>query len=166
MCWSHTHRTILPQIKRIKTRKLKSHWLRILKKFNNQGIEGQNRDIKASFTFRKKMPLGSFSDCVLKMVHEWSLSTKYSTIGADRKQKLRNNPDSLKLRSNGYNWFMDHKIKLRWNQNCWKTNKNTKMFCIRFSLNWSSGEISFSLLLSRMDCKYSQSKTSGSKLSY
>ena len=37
---------------------------------NKQGIEGQNRDIKASFTFRKKMPLGSISNCVLKMVHK------------------------------------------------------------------------------------------------
>ena len=49
-----------------KTRKLKSHSLRILKKFNNQGIEGQNRDIKASFTFRKKMPLGSISNRTIK----------------------------------------------------------------------------------------------------
>ena len=39
---------------------------------NNQGIEGQNRKIKASFTFRRKMPLGSFFNCVLKMVHKWS----------------------------------------------------------------------------------------------
>ena len=172
MCWSHTHRAILPQIKRIKSKEIeksllkdieeiqwsanmftfdkmidlveekyvkskaidhtviksledffsyfRSTWVHSKEKYwfegahpfgssNNQGIEGQNRDIKASFTFRKKMPLGSFSDCVLKMVHEWSLSTKYSTIGVDRKQKLWNNPDSLKLRSNGYNWFMDHK---------------------------------------------------------
>ena len=72
MCWSHTHRTILPQIKRIKNKKIEKSLIKdmILKKFNNQGIEGQNRDIKASFTFRKKMPLCSFSNCVLKMVHK------------------------------------------------------------------------------------------------
>ena len=40
---------------------------------NNQGIEGKNRDIKASHTFRSKAPLGSFCDTMLRMVHEWSL---------------------------------------------------------------------------------------------
>ena len=172
MCWSHTHRAIVPQMKKIKNKDIeksllkdieeiqwsanmdtfdnmidlveekyvknktydssviesleeffsyfRSTWVHSKEKYwfegahpfgssNNQGIEGQNRDIKASFTFRKKMPLGSFSDCVLKMVHEWSLLTKYSTLGADRKQKLWNQPDSLKIRSNGYNWYMDNK---------------------------------------------------------
>ena len=40
---------------------------------NNQGIEGKNKEIKAAHTFRKRMPLGSFIDCMLRIVHEWSL---------------------------------------------------------------------------------------------
>ena len=39
---------------------------------NNQGIEGINKSVKESHTFRKRLPLGTFVDTVLRMCHEWS----------------------------------------------------------------------------------------------
>ena len=66
---------------------------------NNQGIEGKNRDIKGSHTFRKRMPLGSFFDVMLRMVHEWSLEDN-SLLGSERKSILFTKPDDLKMRSN------------------------------------------------------------------
>ena len=67
---------------------------------NNQGIEGKNRDIKGSHTFCKRMPLGSFFDVMLRMVHEWSLEDN-SLLGSERKSILFTKPDDLKMRSNG-----------------------------------------------------------------
>ena len=75
---------------------------------NNQGIEGKNRDIKGSHTFRKRMPLGSFFDVMLRMVHEWSLEDN-SLLGSERKSVLFSKPDGLKMRSNSYQWFIDHR---------------------------------------------------------
>ena len=75
---------------------------------NNQGIEGKNKSIKSSHTFWKKMPLGSFFDVMLRMVHEWSLEDN-SLLGAERKNILFSKPDGLKMRSNGYQWYNDHK---------------------------------------------------------
>ena len=54
---------------------------------NNQGIEGKNRDIKASHTFRSKAPLGSFIDTMLRMVHEWSLEDS-SLLDGERQKIL------------------------------------------------------------------------------
>ena len=54
------------------------------------------------------MPLGSFFDVMLRMVHEWSLEDS-SLLGTERKNILFSKPDGLKMRSNGYEWFNDHK---------------------------------------------------------
>ena len=54
------------------------------------------------------MPLGSFFDVMLRMVHEWSLEDN-SLLGAERKNILFSKPDGLKMRSNGYQWYNDHK---------------------------------------------------------
>ena len=75
---------------------------------NNQGVEGKNQSIKQSQTFRKKMPLASFFDMMLRMVNEWSLED-LSLLDGDRKDVLWTKPDGLKIRSDGYQWFMDHK---------------------------------------------------------
>ena len=54
------------------------------------------------------MPLGSFFDAMLRMVHEWSLED-HSLLGDERKNVLFCKPDGLKMRSNGYQWYNDHK---------------------------------------------------------
>ena len=74
---------------------------------NNQGIEGRNREIKASHTFRKRMPLGSFIDVMLNLVHEYSLEDS-SLLTSERSSLLFRKPDGLKVRSEGYSWFQLH----------------------------------------------------------
>ena len=75
---------------------------------NNQGIEGKNRDIKASHTFRSKAPLGSFCDTMLRMVHEWSLEDS-SLLDGERLKILFTQPLGLKMRTAGYSWLQDNK---------------------------------------------------------
>ena len=74
---------------------------------NNQGIEGKNKEIKAAHTFRKRMPLGAFIDCMLRMVHEWSLEDS-SLLTSDRTKILHTKPNGLKLRTDGYSWYRTH----------------------------------------------------------
>ena len=54
------------------------------------------------------MPLGSFFDVMPRMVHECSLEDS-SLLSNERKNILFSKPDGLKMRSNGYEWFNDHK---------------------------------------------------------
>ena len=54
------------------------------------------------------MPLGSFFDVMLRMVHEWSLEDN-SLLGSERRSVLFSKPDGLKMRSNGYQWYIDHR---------------------------------------------------------
>ena len=75
---------------------------------NNQGIEGKNREIKASHTFRQRLPLGSFFDCQLRMVQEWAMEDN-SLLGSERKAALFAPKDGLKLRTDGYEWFRNHR---------------------------------------------------------
>lgn len=78
------------------------------KSFNNQGIEGINKDIKQSQTFRKLLPMGSFVDVSLRMCQEWSMSDN-SLIDANREKHLFSQPHGLKLRTNGYEWLQNNK---------------------------------------------------------
>ena len=77
---------------------------------NNQGIEGQNKNIKASQTMRKRLPLGSFVDVCLRMCNEWSLNDN-SLLEATREQHLFSQRDGLSLRSAGYEWLQVNKDK-------------------------------------------------------
>ena len=75
--------------------------------FHNQSIKGVNKEIKAAHTFRKRMPLGEFFDCMLRMVHEWSLQDA-SLLFSNRSQILQSKPNGLKMRTDGYTWFRQH----------------------------------------------------------
>ena len=77
---------------------------------NNQGVEGVNKDIKQSQTFRKRLPIGSFIDVQLRMCQEWSLSDS-SLLEASREKHLFTQPHGLRLRTNGYEWLQNHKEK-------------------------------------------------------
>ena len=39
---------------------------------NNQGVEGKNKNIKESHTFRSRLELGELFYVMLRMVMEWS----------------------------------------------------------------------------------------------
>ena len=71
---------------------------------NNQGIEGKNKEIKATHTFRKKMPMGRFFDVVVRMIKEWSQEDD-SLLFQPRLARLHTPPDGLKIRTAGYEWF-------------------------------------------------------------
>ena len=75
---------------------------------NNQGIEGINKSVKESHTFRKRLPLGTFVEVVLRMCHEWSREDS-SLLDATRKDILFAKPEGLKLRSAGYDWLQMNK---------------------------------------------------------
>ena len=63
---------------------------------NNQEIKGINKSVKESRTFRKRLPLGTFVEVVLRMCHEWSREDS-SLIDATRKEILFSKPDGLKI---------------------------------------------------------------------
>ena len=75
---------------------------------NNQGIEGLNKEIKQSHTFRKLMPLGSFVETSIRLVHEMSLVDD-SKLTKNRNEALFSHQNSLSLRTAGYSWFMMNK---------------------------------------------------------
>jgi hypothetical protein len=75
---------------------------------NNQGIEVKNKEIKPAPTFRKRMPLRAFIDCMLRMVYEWSLEDS-SLLTYERSKILHTKPNGLKLRTDGYSWYRTHK---------------------------------------------------------
>jgi hypothetical protein len=70
-------------------------------------IEGKKKEIEAAHTFRKRMPQGAFIDCMLKMVHEWSLEDS-SLLTSERSKILHTKPNGLKLRTDSYSWYRTH----------------------------------------------------------
>ena len=74
---------------------------------NNQGIEGQNKNIKASQTMRRRLPLGSFVDVCLRMCNEWSLNDN-TMLEASREQHLFSQKDGLSLRQSGEHIYPEH----------------------------------------------------------
>ena len=74
---------------------------------NNQGLEGKNLHIKNSYTFRRLMALGAFIDTSLQLVHEMSLEDS-TLLSVEKTGSLFGQTDSLKLRTNGYEWYQNH----------------------------------------------------------
>ena len=72
-----------------------------------QGIEGVNKAIKDTHTCRKRLPLGLFVDTMLRLCREWSLQD-HSLLRSSRTEAL-NGQFGLKLRTEGYSWFCQHK---------------------------------------------------------
>ena len=67
---------------------------------NNQGIEGTNKAIKASHTFKRRCPIGSFMDDVARMVKEWGEKDD-SLLHGPRVGFLSKDVGGLKLRTEG-----------------------------------------------------------------
>ena len=70
---------------------------------NNQGIEGLNKQIKKSHTFKRRCPLANFMDITFWMVHEWS--NEEDILEKSRSELLFNPRDGLQLRTEGYQWL-------------------------------------------------------------
>ena len=67
---------------------------------NNQGIEGTNKAIKASHTFKRRAPIGAFMEIVKRMVKEWGEKDD-SLLYASRMDFLEQDPSGLKLKTEG-----------------------------------------------------------------
>ena len=74
---------------------------------NNQGIEGLNKQIKKSHTFKRRCPLANFMDIVVRMIKEWSKQP--DILSKSRTETLFNPKDGLKLRTDGYQWLKSNK---------------------------------------------------------
>ena len=74
---------------------------------HNQGLEGKNRDIKATHTIRNRMPLGRLIQVFKRMLHEWSLEDD-GNLRLPRTAILHQAPDGLKLRTEGYECFKEN----------------------------------------------------------
>jgi hypothetical protein len=78
---------------------------------NNQGLEGKNKAIQESHTFRRRLALGELFDVMLRMVKEWSEEDDV-LLNSSRLATLHNQRDSLKLRTEGYQWFRRNRTSL------------------------------------------------------
>lgn len=67
---------------------------------NNQGIEGTNKAIKASHTFKRRAPIGTFMDIVGRMVKEWGEKDD-TVLHGPRLGFLEKDPSGLKLKTEG-----------------------------------------------------------------
>ena len=77
---------------------------------NNQGVEGKNKAIKQSHTFRRRLDMGQLFNVLLNMVSEWSREDQ-SLLLSSRLDSLFDQKDSLKLRTEGYQWYKSNMSK-------------------------------------------------------
>ena len=77
---------------------------------NNQGVEGKNKAIKQSHTFRRRLDMGELFNVLLNMVKEFSEEDQ-TLLSEKRSSILFNRSDSLKLKTEGYQWYKSNKNK-------------------------------------------------------
>ena len=78
---------------------------------HNQGLEGQNKEIKASHTFKRRCPLGTFMKIVARMIEEFS--KKDDSILFSPRIDILENPEfrtGLQLKTEGYQWLKQNQI--------------------------------------------------------
>ena len=75
---------------------------------NNQGVEGKNKAIKQSYTFRRKLELGELFSVMKIMVSDWSEEDD-NLLEGSRLTALHNETNSLSLRTDGYQWYETNK---------------------------------------------------------
>lgn len=67
---------------------------------NNQGVEGKNKEIKQSHTFRRRLELGELFAVMMRLVKEWSEDDDI-LLNNPRVAILHNNETALKMRTEG-----------------------------------------------------------------
>ena len=77
---------------------------------NNQGVEGKNKDIKQSHTFRRRLDIGELFSVLLNMVKEWS-EEDMKLLESPRTDALHGEIDSLRLKTDGYQWYKTNRNK-------------------------------------------------------
>ena len=77
---------------------------------NNQGVEGLNKEIKQSHTFRRRLDIGELVPVLSRLVHEWSENND-KLLESSRLSMLDGERLSLSLKTKGYQWYMKNKSK-------------------------------------------------------
>lgn len=77
---------------------------------NNQGVEGCNKEIKQSHTFRRRLDIGELVSVLARLVEEWS-EVDDKLLESSRLSLLEGEKTSLALKTSGYQWFMKNKNK-------------------------------------------------------
>ena len=72
---------------------------------NNQGVEGCNKEIKQSHTFRRRLDIGELIPVLSRLVHEWSENDE-KLLENSRLSLLDGEILSLALKTKGYQWFI------------------------------------------------------------
>ena len=75
---------------------------------NNQGIEGKNKEIKQSHTFRRRLEIGELISCLSRFVSEVSDEDDRLLV-LPRLSALEGERDSLALKTAGYQWYQCNK---------------------------------------------------------
>ena len=75
---------------------------------NNQGVEGKNKEIKQSHTFRRKLEIGELLSVLARLVHEVSEEDDRLLVSS-RLAVLHGERDSLSLRTGGFQWYQVNK---------------------------------------------------------
>ena len=70
---------------------------------------GTNKAIKASHTFKRRAPLGTFMDIVGRMISEWS-ERDDTLLSGRRMDMLSSDPNGLRLKTEGFQWWKSQKI--------------------------------------------------------
>ena len=76
---------------------------------NNQGVEGKNKEIKQSHTFRRKLEIGELVSVLVRLVSEWSEEDDHLLVSS-RLSALHGERDSLSLRTDGFQWYQVNKL--------------------------------------------------------
>lgn len=77
---------------------------------NNQGLEGTNKEIKQSHTFRRRLELGELFEVMKRLVSEWSEEDEVVLDGS-RLDVLENDRNGLKMKTEGYQWYKQNNQK-------------------------------------------------------
>ena len=78
---------------------------------NNQGVEGKNKEIKQSHTFRRRLEIGELVEVLVRLVAEWSEEDD-KLLESPRLALLEGEKNSLALKTAGYQWYKLNKKKL------------------------------------------------------
>ena len=76
---------------------------------NNQGVEGKNKEIKQSHTFRRRLELGELFAVMMRLVKEWSEDDDI-LLNNPRVAILHNDENALKMRTEGYQFYRKTKF--------------------------------------------------------
>jgi len=77
---------------------------------NNQGVEGKNKEIKQSHTFRQRLDMGSLFTVMLNMVEEWAEEDDI-LLTSSRLATLHGQPNSLSLKTAGFQWLKANELR-------------------------------------------------------